>query len=125
MVDFPSASSSKTSKATADAILSKEGKAKPGTREQQRQRTRALILQSVLDIIVSDGMRAVRHRAVAKRAGIALGTTTYHFTSIEDLIVSAFDYWQSQHQLHDNPYYQQMSTLLQPYENRAVEVTSV
>lgn len=38
-------------------------------------------------------MRAVRHRAVAQEAGVSLGSTTYHFKSIDDLIASTFVYW--------------------------------
>lgn len=73
------------------------------------------MLDAVLEIIVSDGMRAVRHRAVAERAGVALGTTTYHFKSIEDLIVSAFSHWRTRSELAENPYYRKMAELLLPY----------
>ena len=76
-----------------------------GNRETQRERTRVRMLQAVLDIIVEKGMRAVRHRAVAKRAGVSLGSTTYHFSSIEDLITSAFDFWREQKLMTINPYY--------------------
>jgi len=89
----------------------------PGSRAEQRERTRAHILQVVLDIIVKDGMRAVRHRHVAEQAEVALGTTTYHFSSIEDLIVSAFRYWQSNSQLIENPYYKKMSDLFVQYSD--------
>jgi len=58
--------------------------------------TRARINQATLQIIKRDGMRGVRHRAVAKEAGVPLGATTYHFKDIEDLIVSAFAYWRTQ-----------------------------
>lgn len=73
------------------------------------------MLDAVLEVIVSDGMRAVRHRAVAERAGVALGTMTYHFKSIEDLIVSAFSYWRTRSELGENPYYRKMAELLLPY----------
>lgn len=91
-----------------------------GRRAAQRQHTRSLMLQVVLDIIVSDGMRAVRHRVVAERAGVALGTTTYHFSSIEDLIVSAFQFWRAKRKLTENPYYKKMVGLLEPYEQAGV-----
>lgn len=86
----------------------------------QRQQTRTTVLNAVLDIIVSDGMRAVRHRAVAEKAGVALGTTTYHFSSIEDLIVSAFNYWRTRVTLADNPYYTKMVELFKPFEKSGV-----
>jgi len=91
-----------------------------GSRETQRGQTRARILQAVLDIVVEKGMRAVRHRAVAERAGVSLGSTTYHFSSIEDLIVSAFDYFNKQQMLTVNPYYLQVSQHLEPFENDVV-----
>ena len=62
-----------------------------GKREAQREKTRARILQAVLDTMVEKGVRGVRHRAVAKRAGVSLGSTTYHFSSIEELIISYAD----------------------------------
>lgn len=83
------------------------------SKAEQRQRTRAALLDAVLDIIVSDGMRAVRQRAVALRAGVALGTTTYHFKRVEDLIISAFEYWRTNTQVAHNPYYRQIAELLQ------------
>lgn len=34
----------------------------------------------------------MRHRAVARRAGLPLASTTYYFSSLDDLIVSAVDH---------------------------------
>ncbi len=85
------------------------------SRSDQRQQTRNRILDAVLEIIVEEGMRAVRHRAVADRAGVSLGSTTYHFASIEELIISAFDYWRSRRQLVDNPFYREMVEILSPF----------
>ena len=61
-------------------------------------------------------MRAVRHRAVAARAGVSLGSTTYHFSSIEDLITSAFHYWRELKMQAVNPYYLEVKQRLEPYE---------
>jgi DNA-binding transcriptional regulator YbjK len=85
------------------------------SRSDQREHTRLRILDAVLELVVEEGMRAVRHRAVAERAGVSLGSTTYHFSSIEELIISAFDYWRSRRQLINNPFYLEMEALLQPY----------
>ena len=90
------------------------------SRSDQREQTRQRILDAVLAIIVDEGMRAVRHRAVADRAGVSLGSTTYHFSSIEELIISSFDYWRSQRPLGDNPFYRQMVSLLAPYDDAVV-----
>lgn len=102
---------------TSATASKKESK---GNRESQRVQTRARILQSVLDIVVEEGMRSVRHRAVAKRAEVSLGSTTYHFSSIEDLIISAFHHWRAQKVLVINPYYQEIKNRLRPYENGVV-----
>ncbi len=53
-------------------------------------------------------MRAIRHRAVAAKAKVSLGSTTYHFKDIEDLISSAFIYWHEQADIDKNPYYQSL-----------------
>ena len=65
--------------------------------------THAKINEATLQIIKRDGMRGVRHRAVAKEAGVPLGATTYHFKNIEDLIVSAFIQWRSDGAFRGNP----------------------
>lgn len=54
--------------------------------EQRRQ----AILEASLRIIVKEGVRAVRHRAVAREADVPLSATTYYFKDIPDLIVDTF-----------------------------------
>lgn len=78
------------------------------------------MLQAALDIMIEEGIRSVRNRAVAKRAGVSLGSTTYHFSSIEDLIISAFQYWREGALLTENTFYRQTSELLAPYANTTV-----
>ena len=41
-------------------------------------------------IVVRDGVRAVRHRAVAAEAGVPLSATTYYFKDIDDLLTDTF-----------------------------------
>ncbi|MCB1690100.1 MAG: TetR family transcriptional regulator [Halioglobus sp.] len=81
--------------------------------------TRIKMLDAALDIMIEEGIRAVRHRAVAKRAGVSLGSTTYHFGNIEDIIISAFEYWRSKALLTDSPFYRQTTVLLAPYSGGA------
>ena len=57
--------------------------------EQRRQ----IILDAALHIIVKEGIRAVRHRAVAREADVPLSATTYYFKDIPDLIVDTFTYF--------------------------------
>ena len=77
------------------------------------EQTRAKINRATLQIIKRKGMRGVRHRAVAKEAGVPLGATTYHFKDIEDLIVSAFNYWRAQPATGSNPYVRQILDFLE------------
>ncbi|MFZ5757471.1 MAG: TetR/AcrR family transcriptional regulator [Pseudomonadota bacterium] len=58
-------------------------------RAGSEQRRRA-ILEAALRIIIRDGVRAVRHRAVAAEAGVPLSATTYYFKDIHDLIADTF-----------------------------------
>jgi DNA-binding transcriptional regulator YbjK len=54
---------------------------------------RQQIIDATLRIIVREGMRGVRHRAVAAEANVPLAATTYYFRDIEDLITAAFLDW--------------------------------
>lgn len=55
------------------------------TRARDPQATRGAILEAATEIIAEQGVAALTHRAVAARAGVALGSTTKHFASIADL----------------------------------------
>lgn len=57
------------------------------------ERKRTAILEAVLRIISDDGIRAVRHRAVAAEANVSLAATTYYFSSLQDLLVDSFTHW--------------------------------
>jgi DNA-binding transcriptional regulator YbjK len=49
------------------------------------------ILAATVDVICDEGISAVTHREVAKRANVAPSAPSYFFPSIEDLIVEAFE----------------------------------
>lgn len=59
------------------------------SREKSEQRRRT-ILEATMRIIVRDGVRGVRHRAVAAEAEVPLAATTYYFKDIHELIADAF-----------------------------------
>lgn len=61
-------------------------KGKPNDPER---RTR--ILQAALEVIASEGVHAASYRRIAAQAGVPLGSTTYYFSDLETLIVSAFE----------------------------------
>lgn len=54
------------------------------------ERRRKSILEAALRIIIRDGVRGVKHRAVAKEAEVPLSATTYYFKDISDLITDTF-----------------------------------
>lgn len=70
--------------------LSYQGRKAARHRSENR---RVEILSAALHIIIKDGVRGVRHRAVAKQANVPLSATTYYFKDINDLIVDAFTYF--------------------------------
>ncbi|WOX06613.1 TetR/AcrR family transcriptional regulator [Microbulbifer pacificus] len=64
-------------------------------RADSRQRRKA-ILEATLRLIVKDGIRGIRHRAVAKEAAVPLAATTYYFKDLNDLISDAFTFFVEQ-----------------------------
>ena len=69
------------------AGLKYQGRKTSRVNSEQRRRT---ILEAALRIVVRDGVRGVRHRAVAKEAEVPLSATTYYFKDISDLITDTF-----------------------------------
>ena len=53
------------------------------------ERRRYALVTAAADLLCEGGFEAVRHRAVARRAGLPLASTTYYFSSLDDLIASA------------------------------------
>lgn len=53
------------------------------------ERRRQALVEAAADIILEYGIDAVRHRAVATRAGLPLASTTYYFDSLDDLVTCA------------------------------------
>ncbi len=67
--------------------LKYQGRKTSRTNSEQRRRA---ILEAALRIVIRDGVRGVRHRAVAKEANVPLSATTYYFKDITDLITDTF-----------------------------------
>jgi len=65
-------------------------------RRSDGKKKKRQILKATLRLIVREGIRGVRHRAVAKEAGVSLSSTTYYFRDIHVLITDAFMYFASQ-----------------------------
>lgn len=56
------------------------------------ERRRYALISAAAELLREGGFEAVRHRAVAQRAGLPLASTTYYFSSLEDLIASAVEH---------------------------------
>lgn len=81
-----SSNASQTANAVVEIVQYQGRKASRQGSEQRRQ----AILDAAMRIIVRDGVRAVRHRAVAAEAQVPLSATTYYFKDIDDLITDTF-----------------------------------
>lgn len=53
------------------------------------ERRRHLLVVAAAELLTEGGFEAVRHRAVAERAGLPLASTTYYFDSLDDLVAAA------------------------------------
>ena len=49
------------------------------------------IVASALDVLARDGVAGITHRAVATAADVPLGSVTYHFATLDDLVQHAFE----------------------------------
>ncbi|WP_019809989.1 TetR/AcrR family transcriptional regulator [Saccharomonospora halophila] len=56
------------------------------------ERRRAALVAAAAELLVEGGFGAVRHRAVAERAGLPLASTTYYFDSLDDLVYAATEH---------------------------------
>lgn len=65
--------------------MSQDAAAEAGPRKRDPERRRQEVLDAAAQIVVEHGADALTHRAVAARAGLALGTMTRHFPSIDEL----------------------------------------
>jgi DNA-binding transcriptional regulator YbjK len=64
---------------------------RPAGRTVRGLRTREAILDAAIDLARMDGAASLTHRAVAAKAGTSLAATTYHFDTLDDLLVAAFE----------------------------------
>jgi len=56
------------------------------------ERRRYALVSAAAELLCEGGFEAVRHRAVARRAGLPLASTTYYFSSLDDLMISAVEH---------------------------------
>ena len=63
------------------------------TTSQKGARSREAIINATLICIARQGVTAVTHRSIAKQAGVPHSLTTYFFSSLNELIGVAFEYY--------------------------------
>lgn len=57
-------------------------------RVERGRRRRELLIEAALRVAERDGVAAITHRAVAQEAGVASTAGTYHFPTVDDLLVA-------------------------------------
>jgi AcrR family transcriptional regulator len=55
-------------------------------------RRRGALVSAAAELLCEGGFEAVRHRAVARRAGLPLASTTYYFSSLDELVGNAVEF---------------------------------
>jgi DNA-binding transcriptional regulator YbjK len=56
------------------------------------ERRRAALVEAAAELLIEGGFDAIRHRAVAERAGLPLASTTYYFDSLDELVTAAVEH---------------------------------
>lgn len=62
---------------------------KPRSHYSRGEARRALILDAAVEVIADRGLEGVTHRAIAAAANVPLSTTSYFFSSLDELIGAA------------------------------------
>ncbi|HZA15995.1 MAG TPA: TetR family transcriptional regulator [Pseudonocardiaceae bacterium] len=57
-------------------------------RVERGRRRRELLVEAALRVTERDGVAGITHRAVAQEAGVASTAGTYHFPTVDDLLVA-------------------------------------
>jgi TetR/AcrR family transcriptional regulator, regulator of biofilm formation and stress response len=82
-----SAGSVSTSKSAAgEGLAAGQGRRPRRYDPDRRQR----LVATALDVIAEQGVAGTSHRAIARAADVPLGSTTYHFATLDDLLAAAF-----------------------------------
>ncbi|MGE2732166.1 TetR/AcrR family transcriptional regulator [Mycolicibacterium vaccae] len=55
--------------------------------------TATALVEAALQIIRESGVKSVTHRKVCSYAGVALGSSTYHYENLDNLILDAFSHY--------------------------------
>ena len=74
---------------------------RPGVRYPQRMKrsgsrseaTAMALVEAALQIVRESGVKSVTHRKVCSYAGVALGSSTYHYEKLDNLLLDAFAHY--------------------------------
>ncbi|MFD3695878.1 TetR/AcrR family transcriptional regulator [Streptomyces sp. NPDC058646] len=61
----------------------------PGPRRRYDPERRQRIIDAAVRVVGAQGIAGLSHRSAAAEAGVPLGSTTYHFKTLDDLLVAA------------------------------------
>ncbi|TFV56885.1 TetR family transcriptional regulator [Geodermatophilus sp. DF01-2] len=79
-----------SAQATAEA-LGRPSAGEPARRARRYDPDRReRLIATALDVIAEHGVEGATHRAIARVADVPLGSTTYHFSSLDELLAAAF-----------------------------------
>lgn len=106
--------------ALQDSIQYQGRKASRAKSEHRRRQ----ILEAALRIASREGIRGVKHRSVAKEAGVPLASTTYYFKDIEELISDAFMLFAENSQQNLDHFYRMLHTYLDQFDLAAFQQSS-
>ncbi|CAH0991404.1 hypothetical protein SIN8267_01508 [Sinobacterium norvegicum] len=101
-----------------DTTIEYQGRKTQRLKGEQR---RVAILEATLRIISREGVKAVKHRAVAKEAGVPLAATTYYFKQLGDLINDAFYLFVENTQANQQQLEQQSFTALESFSYKELD----
>ena len=83
-----SGAGSATASSAVPRVRGEDGTARRTRRYDPDRRDR--IVAAALDVIAERGVAGATHRTIARAADVPLGSTSYHFSSIDELLAAAF-----------------------------------
>ncbi|WP_019854537.1 TetR/AcrR family transcriptional regulator [Actinopolyspora mortivallis] len=76
-----------TTESEQSRTTGRTGRGQSGSRKDPGRRER--IARAAITVVAERGIEKLTHRAVAAAAGVPLGSTTYHFATLDDLLAVA------------------------------------
>jgi DNA-binding transcriptional regulator YbjK len=64
---------------------------RPATHRASGQARRTALLEAAVDELADKGVAGATHRSIAARAGMSTSTTSYFFSSLDDLVAAALE----------------------------------